>query len=113
MCREDVHLRRRAMVAAVGALVSDRGDVAVAADLDAMHDALCEEPRSTLLCARNVHRGVVLRLDRTNRDAAAVAAAWRTVVARDGIAPLRRRAHIEARCLERLGDRRIQIAGRD
>src|SRR5689334_19899839 len=98
------------MVAAIGALVSDRNDAAVAADLKPMHDATIEQSGTTLLCARDVNGCVVFRLNGTNRNAAAVAAARRTLVAHDGIAALRRCAHVETQSVESLRDRAVEVA---
>ena len=60
-----------------------------------------------------VHRGVVFRLDRADRNAARIAAARRPVVVIGRIAPLRRRAHLVARAGERLRVGLVQEGLRD
>ena len=75
--------------------------------------ALRHQPRAGRFGARNVHRRVVLRLDRADRNAAVVAAARRAIVAHDRIASLRRRAHFVGRSRERGGDLLVEIRHRD
>ena len=68
-------------------------------------DRLIDQLRAGALRLRDVRGGVVLRLDRADRDAGAAAAAGRTVVVPLRIARLRRRLHRVRRARERLRQR--------
>jgi hypothetical protein len=105
--------------AAVPPFEANRGGAPVRAHLDDRRRRLCMEGRAALFRPGDVHRRVIFRLDRADRDAAGIAAAPGPVVAIGRIAALRRRANLVLRAGERpcvgfvekgLRDRRHRIA---
>ena len=78
--RDHEDLAGRAILRAVGTRHRQRRDAAIGADIDVRHDRLGHDLRAGPLRLGDVCRRVVLRLHRTNRNAAAAAATRGPVV---------------------------------
>src|SRR4029078_9153141 len=70
-------------------------------DLDLAHDRGRDEPHAQLLRLGDMDARVVLRPERSDRDAAAVAAARRAAVVLNAVPGLRGRADVQAERLRR------------
>ena len=86
--------------AVVRALEADSRDPARGIDLDEMGDMLGGDPSAGALGGGQGRGGVVLGLDRADRDAARIAAACRAAIAVPRIARLRRRPEGEVGAVE-------------
>ena len=96
-----------------GRLTMTAADAAVGADLDARDDGVGHQLRAGTFRLRDVRGGVVLRLDGTDRNAAAAAAARRAIVVALRVPRLRRRLHRVRRARQRRGRPLIGVAERD